>query len=600
MMDRRKFTKRLRNARILSAVLCSMLMLSNISLYAFAENDGSGEYEIIEDVVEEGDNGDEALVEEVFEEEGTPASGESSRGSEGSVPEEIVPETEGEGFSDGEEVVEEVIDGEEEEEDEVIEEDEEDDTVSDNDAVSGNDAEEIVEEEVAEEEGESLPEETEEEVVSEEDGIGDIIETVSDEGLITDASEGEFSEDNEADLSLAVESSTDLISVNIDGSYNITAAFKITAGSKQIRLKNLKASLYSFESTPAYDPVTREIQTDSGKYSFNVAKSDIVEPGETDDFTVTIPSSAIDSKGSGLTITDAISEKRMHVTLGTATDVLDSLGNLEKSEYQEYYIGTLYDPGSDGVRQKNYTLKSAKYDGMSHSLVYSKKLKADEQVLYSSDGKNWSDVPLSYKEIGTYTSYYMIVNSSTGSEVKWGTLTMKIKKGSADKLKHHDVSYYYNKAAKKNAVAKKVVVSGNKTKRKASGTKKVTVKKIIKRSSKAPKTGDSLPAFWLWFSFFITGLSLIGLSSVEVPSYAVSGAGYGSVGAFSGVERRWNRRNDSQMYRALVRMCAKAVIFCESASKRIETCVTDTKKRAYKGLVHVCALIIVKSQRFFG
>ena len=115
----------------------------------------------------------------------------------------------------------------------------------------------------------------------------------------------------------------------------------------------------------------------------------------------------------------------------------------------------------------------------------------------------------------------MVVDSSTGSEVKWGTLTMKIKTGGSDKKKkHHKVTYYYNKAAKKKTAQTKVVVSGNKAKKNAAGKKKVTVKKVVKHVSRAPKTGDTLPAIWLWFSILITGLSLIGISSVEVPAFA--------------------------------------------------------------------------------
>ncbi|MCR4590012.1 MAG: hypothetical protein K5668_04270 [Lachnospiraceae bacterium] len=585
--------KRRRNARLLAAIISAMLVLSNISLFVFAE-----EIVVEEEQIEE-EPEDDVYVEEISEgeDEDAPAAEEipvsevrtGSSGAGTSVTEETA--------SEGDEIVIENEEGEEDGEDEAVGEE-----VSGNGTGTAAAQEEIVE---VTEGDTTVPEEEEDEDEktsvsgnSDEGEDGEVRETVSPDEIASEIPDAETEDSDEASLETAVESVTQLTSVNIDDAYNISASFKITAGTSQIRLDDLRVALYSYESVPMYDPSTREIQSGTEKYSFDTAKSDIVEPGSTGTFSVTIPATSVDSKGSGLTITDAITERRMHVAVGTATAVLDSLGNVVTNESQNFYVGTLYDPGTDGVAQKNYTLRAAKYDGGLHSLVYSRKLKADEKVLYSSDGKNWSDQPLSFKEIGTYTSYYMIVNSSTGSEVKWGTLTMQIKKGSVKaKKKHRDVSYYYKKAAK-NTAKTKVIVSNNKTKKNASGTKTVVVKKkIVKRKSRAPKTGDALPVIWFWFSILITGLGFIGISTVEVPAYAA--AGYGSFG-FGGIDSYWSRRNEYDLYRAFVRLCASAIIHGKQISEHIVTGVSKARKAAYKKFVWLCAYVIVSVKRISG
>ncbi len=429
--------RRLKNTKILAAILSTALILSNTGVYTLADVDEEQtEEEGAVDSVEEGTDGgsvdesegspepdrnssedsvdtgsDDSGDDTASESSGDSSSGDSSSGDSGSSGDQIgesPDETADEYDSPAAEGVEEITD--------------------DTNQNSGSGSEG------------SQGEESFGEIVYEEEAVFD--EEISEELLTTQTEKKKKSDDSTEEIPVSEETVSYSVnftdSVSFDEDDNATFKFTVRAGSNPIRVDSVNLSMYPGDSDISYDPVSKEIKShDEEGYSFESSTEDTVNTEEEKTYVVTIPAASKDRNGSGKTLSKALSEGDAAFSADIETIIFDTedyseLGREAKSYFIGEYTDTVDEDTEDTEEEQevfhaDYRIRTVRYDGEAHEMVFPRKVMSGRKVLYSADLLEWTETPLSYTEEGDYECYYKMIDEETGDVCRSGSLRMKIR-----------------------------------------------------------------------------------------------------------------------------------------------------------------------------
>ena len=436
--------RRLTNTKILAAILSTALIFANTGVYTLADVEEQTEEEGAVDSVAEG-NADGSADEAGGQDESDNSSGggdtadtdsnddsdtasdsssdsndggSESSGSLGDQIGESIDETVNEYDSPAAEGVEEITD----------------DTVRD----SGNGSER------------SQGEESFGEVVYEEDVVFD--EEISEELLTTQTDNKKKSDDSTEEIPVSAETVSYSVKftdpVSFDEDNNATFTFTVRAGSNPVRLDSVNLTAYPGDSDISYNPDSKEIRShETEGYSFESSTEDTINTEEEKSYTVTIPSGSKDRNGSGETLSQVLSDGATVLSADIGTIIFDPEDYSEVGrETKAYFIGdhavTVDEDADDAEEEQeqevfhaDYRIRTVKYDGEAHEMVFPRKVPEGRKVLYSEDLLEWSETPLSYTDEGEYECYYKLTDEETGDVCRSGSLRMKIRKKTEETVK---------------------------------------------------------------------------------------------------------------------------------------------------------------------
>ena len=440
--------RRLTNTKILAAILSTALIFANTGVYTLADVEEQTEEECAVDSAAEGnadgsadeaggqdesdnsggggdtadtDSNDDSDTESDSSSDSNDGGSESSSGSEssGSSGDQIgesIDETANEYDSPAAEGVEEITD----------------DTAQN----SGNGSEG------------SQGEESFGEVVYEEDVVFD--EEISEELLTTQTDNKKKSDDSTEEIPVSAETVSYSVKitdpVSFDEENNATFTFTVRAGSNPIRLDSVNLTAYPGDSDISYDPDSKEIRShETDGYSFESSTEDTINTEEEKSYTVTISSESEERNGSGETLSQVLSEGDTVLSADIGTIIFDPEDYSEVGrETKAYFIGdhsvTVNEDADDTEEEQqvfhaDYRIRTVKYDGEAHEMVFPRKVTEGRKVLYSEDLLEWTETPLSYTDEGEYECYYKLTDEETGDVCRSGSLRMKIRKKAEETVK---------------------------------------------------------------------------------------------------------------------------------------------------------------------
>ena len=540
--------RRLKNTKILAAILSTALILANTGVYTLADVDeqteegGADSVENGEGSVDESEAGAKSGSNSGSEDTTDTGSGnndnsasesssdsDSSTDQTGASPDETTDEYD----SPAAENVEEITD--------------------DTDQNSGNGSEG------------SQAEESFGELVCENDAVFD--EEISEELLTTQTQTQTDNKKKSDDSTEEIPVSEETVSysvkftdpVTFDEDDNATFTFTVRSGSNPIKINSVNLGLYPGDSDISYDPVSREIEShDITGYNFKSSTEDIVNTEEEKTFTVTVPATAKDRNGSGETLSEALSEGDTVLSADIGMIIYDPEDYSEiGKETKSYFIGDhkeTVDEGSEDTEEEhkvihaNYRIRTVKYDGEAHEMAFPRKVRSGRKILYSADLTEWTETPFSYTEEGKYECYYRMIDEETGDICRSGSLRMKIRKIAEKSVKTEE-----NETAEENETTEEndrteladmfketgdTEVTGSASKLEtfldAEGVSNLSGIASKAYQSEITREHTSFPAVWSWMMVFFM-----------IISFAV----------FSVTHDIW-----AGLYKAVVRVCAYAIV----------------------------------------
>lgn len=424
--------RRLKNPKILAAVLSAALIFANTGVYTLADVDEQTEGEdtvVGQNESDSGSDGGGVADTDSGSEYGDDAASESCDDSESSSDSNSSGDQTGENSGDqtGENSG---------------------DTIDEYDQAPTESTEEITSDTYQDgSQTESQGEESFGEIEYGEDVVFD--EEISEELLIaqttqtTQTDNKKKSDDSTEEIPVSVETVPYSVqlkdSVSFDEVNNATFTFTVRAGSNPIRLDSVNLYVYPGDADIAYDPDSKEIRShEADGYSFESPEEDTLNTGEEKNYTVTIPSDSKDKNGSDESLSQVLAEENtvLCADIGMILFNPEDYSELGR-ETKAYYIGehsveVNEDTDNTEDEQKvfhvDYRIRTVRYDGEVHEMVFPRKVKEGRKVLYSGDLLEWTETPLAYSDEGEYECYYKLIDEDTGNVCRSGTLRMRIRK----------------------------------------------------------------------------------------------------------------------------------------------------------------------------
>ena len=235
-------------------------------------------------------------------------------------------------------------------------------------------------------------------------------------------------------------------SVTFDKDGNASFSFTFKNGSNPVRIDTVDLFVYPSDSVISYDRDSRVVhEAGTEEYSFRSSSGYDINAGEERSYVVTVPADTVDQKGSGKTLSGVYSSEDIQLTANMSAITYDPSDYHELSkESGAFYLGSVQKTETVEAEDESeeegetifeelhadYRIRTVKYDGETHEMAFPRTIAEGRKVLYSTDSLEWSAIPPAYSDEGDYICYYRLVDEETSETYRSGCLRMKIRRKS--------------------------------------------------------------------------------------------------------------------------------------------------------------------------